>query len=128
METLRIVRYQREEFHHDAEVCEGTLLTFVYDIPYLGGCGVFPPLQIINDMFSRGHNGGGMSPGTKWEPFLLSQDEYDKLIAAVKSTPLEQIRPYARFAFVPWKFDPSFDHISTRAEWLSAVCRKHLHS
>jgi len=128
MEHLRTIRYEREEFHGDPEVCEASLLMFVYDIPYFDACGVFPPFHIINEIFSRGRAGGGMSPGTKWEPFTISQDEYDDLLAAVKSTPLEQIRPYARFVLVPWKFDPSFDHIPTRAQWSKAVCGKHLHS
>ncbi len=58
----------------------------------------------------------------------ISQPEYDNLVAAVKGTPLERIRPYARFVLVPWKLDPSFDHIPARTEWLKAVCGKHLHS
>ena len=128
LEPLRQIRWKRVEFHHDPETCEGSLLTFVYDIPYFDGCGVFPPFHIINQIFSRGRFGGGMSPGAKWKPFTISQDEYAALVAAVRSTPLEQIRPYARYVFVPWKFDPAFDHIPTWADWLKAVCQKHRHS
>ncbi len=68
MEPLRTIRYQREDLHAEPQVCEGSLLTFVYDIPYFDACGVFPPLHIINEIFSRGRAGGGMSPGAKWEP------------------------------------------------------------
>ncbi len=126
MNSLRTIRYQREEFHGEPEACEGSLLTFVYDIPYVDACGVFPPLHILNELFSHGSAGGGMSPGAEWEPFTISEAEYAALVEAVKGTPVDQIRPYARYAFVPFKFDASLDHLQTRMEWFKAACQKYL--
>jgi hypothetical protein len=85
-------------------------------------CGVFPPLQIANQIFSKGTAGG--SPGTEWEPFTLSEDEYAALVEAVKKTPVSEIT-YARYAFLPMKFDHPFDDISEWQIWFGAVCKKH---
>jgi len=103
----------------------GSLLTFVYDLPYFGACGIFPPLHLANEIFSSGSAGGGMSPGTDWEPFTVAPDEYAELVEAIKSTPLSAIRPHARYAFLPFKFDHSFDGITKRRDWVRAVCNKH---
>jgi len=124
--NLRDVTYERYEFHADENTAHsGTLLTFLYDIPYFNACGVFPPLHIANQIFSRGTAGGGMSPGTKWEPFTLSEDEYAALVEAVKRTPVSEIKPHARYAFLPMKFDHTFDDISEWKAWFAAVCTKH---
>jgi hypothetical protein len=121
----RTVQYVRHEFHCDPEPREGTLLAFVYDIPYFGACGVFPPFNIVNQVFSRGGNTGGMSPGATWQPFTISREEYDELIADLEKTPVSEIRPNARYADLPLKIDREFDHIQDRIEWVKAVCAKH---
>jgi hypothetical protein len=124
--NLRDVTYERYEFHADENtVHTGTLLTFVYDIPYFDACGVFPPLHIANQIFSRGTAGGAMGPGTKWEPFTLSGDEYAALVEAIKQTPVSEVKPHARYAFLPMKFDHTFDNISDWHMWFGEVCKKH---
>ncbi len=125
MTKLRTVKYVRHEFHGDPEPREGTLLSFVYDIPYFAACGVFPPYQIVNQVFSNGGSTGGMSPGATWEPFTVSKEEYDELIVAVVNTPVTEIQPLARYADIPLKIDHQFDHIQDRIEWVRAVCGKH---
>jgi hypothetical protein len=125
MSGLRVINYTREEFHGEDEPCEGTLLTFVYDIPYFSACGVFPPLHIVNEVFSSGGGGGGMSPGASWEPFTVSEEEYNALVEAVGNTPVSELRPYARYADLQMKFDHEFDSIRDRMEWVKAACDKH---
>jgi hypothetical protein len=125
MSNLRVINYAREEFHGEDEPCEGTLLAFVYDIPYFSACGVFPPLHIVNELFSSGLSGGGMSPGASWEPFTISEEEYNELVKAVRNTPVSELIPYARYAFVQMKFDHEFDFIVDHMEWMKAVCDKH---
>lgn len=123
---LREIAYKRYEFHADEDEDRyGTLLIFVYDIPYFGACGVFPPLHITNQIFSRGTSGGGMSPGADWEPFTISADEYAALVDAVQHTPISEIKPHARYASLPFKFDHSFDELSDWLDWIKAVCKKH---
>jgi hypothetical protein len=125
--TLRIVKYERWEFHQDdSEPREGSLLTLVYDIPYFGSCGIFPPYHLVNRIFSSGGSTGGMTPGATWEPFTISREEYDELAAAVTDTPTREIQPHARYADLAMKIDHEFDHIQDRFKWSSAVSAKHL--
>ena len=125
MSDLRILRYKRHEFRHQPKWQKGTLLTFVYDIPYFPPCGIFPPLHILNQILSDGGGDGGMSPGASWEPFTLEIDEYESLVEAIKTTPIIDIEPHARYAHVPLKFDSSFDQLTSRWDWMKAVCEKH---
>jgi hypothetical protein len=100
-------------------------VTFIYDIPYFPACGIFPPLHIINQVFSSGGGDGGMSPGASWEPFTISEEEYTVLKKTVANTSISEIEPYARYAHVQMKFDAEFDSIGDRFEWMRAVCEKH---
>ena len=123
--NLKVVQYVRHEFHGQDERREGTLLTLAYDIPHFSACGVFPPLAIINEIFSSGGGEGGMSPGASWEPFTISEEEYTDLVEAVKRTPVSEIKGCARFASLPMKFDDEFNHIEDRIAWMTAACEKH---
>lgn len=130
---VKEITYKRYEYTSalvgdEDTIHTGTLLTFVYDIPYFDACGVFPPMHIANQIFLRGEAGGGMSPGTSWEPFTVTDAEYGTLIEAIQDTPLEEIKPHARYAFVKFKFDHSLDGIGTWLEWFSACCEKHRQS
>lgn len=121
----RVVKWVRHEFHGDDEGREGPLLYFVYDIPYFSGCGLFPPLQIINQIFGRGGGDGGMGPGASWQPFTIGAEEYQQLAERVRSTPVDDIRPYARYANLAFLFDPRFDYIQDKLEWKTAACSEH---
>ena len=66
-----------------------------------------------------------MSPGASWEPFSISKEEYDALVEAIKATPISEIKPYARYSWLPFIFDEEFDHILDRYKWMKAVCEKH---
>lgn len=127
---MRQVRYEGYESlgQEEATPHTGSLLTFVYDIPYFGACGVFPPFHIANQIFLRGKAGGGMSPGTSWEPFTISETEYAALVEAIQRTPITEIKPHARYAFAPMKFDHSLDDIEEWLEWFRASCQKHRES
>jgi len=106
-------------------VVEGSLLVFVYDVPYLPACGVFPPLHILNQHLAGGGAPGGMSPGATWEPFTISSAEYQELVAAIRKTPAVKLRSAARFADRQLLLDAEFDGIKDRFEWHQAVCAKH---
>jgi len=124
---LRQITYERYEYVGQEEntIHTGTLLAFVYDIPHFDACGIFPPFHIANQIFIKGKAGGGMSSGTSWEPFAISEGEYSALVEAVQSTPISEIKPYARYAFVPMKFDHSLDGIEEWLDWFRASCHKH---
>lgn len=122
---LRRVRYVRHEFPGRTSKREGSLLVLVYDTPGFGACGVFPPLHLLNQFLSTGGAQGGMSPGATWEPFALSEQEYRDLVAAVRAVAPKSLRRRARYADLPYTFDPTFDQHQDYAEWLIAVCARH---
>ena len=119
------MKWTRHEFHGDDEPREGPLLHLVYDIPYFGACGVFPPLHILNQTFERGGSTGGMSPGATWKPFTLAIEEFLSLVEEVRATPVSAVYAYARYAHFEFVFDPRFDHIQDRFVWLQTVCAEH---
>jgi hypothetical protein len=117
--------YFRHEFHYEPEKVEGNLLSFVYDVPYFGACGVFPPLHIANQWFISGGADGGMSPGATWEPFQLKKKTFSELLDLVKKTDPKTLKDKARYISIKFIRDKSFDPITDQFEWLEAVCNKH---
>lgn len=124
MANFRRVQYLREEYQ-EGEPYEGSLLTFLFDIPYFPPCGVFPPFHLLNQFLVTGGSQGGMGPGTTWDPFSVTETEFAELVEAIRSTPLAEIKPHARYVWLKPTFDPSFDHIELYLVWAAAVCRKH---
>lgn len=122
---LRRVAYTRHEFRGRDSKREDSLLALVYDIPYFGACGVFPPLHLLNQLLLRGGSEGGMSPGATWQPFSLSEQEYQDLVTAVSTVAPKHLRKRARYAHLPYRFDPSFDRHQDYADWMMEVCAKH---
>lgn len=123
-----VVDYERHEPHAEPERRSAELAVFVYDIPYFGACGIFPPFHIINEIFQFGGAQGGMSPGATWQPFQLSQKEYKKLEQAIKDLNPQSLGEKARYTRVKFEFDSNFDHIKRWEPWLFAVCEKHRES
>ena len=122
---MKTIEYERFEFHGDPERRSAELSVFVYDIPHFGACGVFPPLHIANEIFSSGGFEGGMGPGATWRPFEISRDEYEQLVQVIRVADPKRLGDQARYAWVKYDFDGSFDHIQEWQPWLTAVCEKH---
>lgn len=122
---MRIIRYERHEFHYDPEDRQAPLYAFVYDIPYFGVCSIFPPFHIANQYFASGGSQGGMSPGATWEPFEISESEYQDLVATIKELDPATLGDTARYTEVKFAFDHSFDHIQDLFEWIQAVGQEH---
>ena len=122
---MRRIRYQRHEFRYEPENRRAPFITFVYDVPYLDGCGVFPPLHILNQILESGGSQGGMGPGATWDPFCLTPEEYEELVAAVEETDLLSLQSSARYVQAKFTFDPELDHIQDRFAWLRAACEKY---
>jgi len=125
---MRVIEYERHELYGEPEKRSAELSAFVYDIPYFGACGIFPPFHIANEIFQSGGSEGGMSPGATWEPFQLTKDEYDKLVKAIRILNPKTLGDKARFKWVKFEFDSSFDHITRWDDWLFSVCEKHRNS
>jgi hypothetical protein len=125
MDAMRRVRYVRHEYPGRTSKREDSLLVLVYDIPYFGACGVFPPLHLLNQLLRSGGSQGGMSPGATWEPLSLSEHEYQALVAAVRAIAPKNLKKRARYAGLPFLSDPAFDHHQDYFDWVREVCEKH---
>lgn len=125
---MRTIEYERSEFRGEPEQRKAVLATFVYDIPYFGACGIFPPRHIINQFFNLGSSGGGMSPGATWAPFSLDDDEYDRLVEVIARLDPKALRERVRYTWVKYEFDKGFDHLPDWESWIAAVCEKHRES
>lgn len=122
---MKTIDYERHEFHGDPEPRTALLSTFVYDIPYFGACGIFPPVHIANQIFQSGGSQGGMSPGATWRPFRLGRAEYDELVRTIAALDPGALGDDARYTRVAFQFDDSFDDIRDWGAWLKAVCKRH---
>ena len=67
---MKTIKYTRHEVHAPSEGREASLLSFVYDVPYLSCHGILPPLHLLNVHLQSGGSDGGMGPGAEWEPFI----------------------------------------------------------
>jgi hypothetical protein len=71
------------EYHPE----RGTIAELLTAIPYLLSARIIPPLAIVNDLLNGGHSDAGMSGGCEWEPFALTESEWDELTATLRSLP-----------------------------------------
>ena len=124
-DKLQNVKYIRCDYGSLDKPYEAPLLFFVYDIPYFASCDVFPPFSIINNIFKSGGNSGGMGPGATWEPFSISEREYERLVEDVRTTSITIIKEHSRYADVGFIIDSSFDHIQDHIEWSREIFKKY---
>lgn len=111
--------------HDDPRPVSGTLVRLVYDIPYFGACGVFPPLHVANQWFAHGGGDAGMNPGASWEPFRVSRETYRQLSNEIENTDPADFHDASEIFRIKFIFDTSFDQVQDRFAWARAVCRKH---
>lgn len=119
------VSYFRHEIHREPEQRTAPLWAFLFDIPYLAPCNVFPPPHLLNDRLMTGGGDGGMGPGASWTPFTLTQREYDDVLAKVLKPDRKALKSFARYATQSFVVDAEFDGFTDYFEWMEAVCRKH---
>jgi len=119
------ILYERDEIHHEPEKVVGKLLTFIYDVPYLDGCGIFPPFHILNQIFATGSVGGGMGPGATWAPFSIDATTYTQLIAQISATDPLSLGSKSRFNDVQFVEDRSLESVQSWFSWMQAACEKH---
>ena len=125
---LRIVSYERYEFHQDsADRRQGSLAEFVLDVPYLVQSGVIPPLHVLNAVTQTGGGDAGMSPGAGWEPFQVTQEEYDALVTELRRADLRKLRREDRARFVPDTIivDETLHGASSHVDWIRKVSQKY---
>ncbi len=120
---MREIEWVQYEPHYDPKKMSGNIITFVYDVPYLAACGIFPPRHILNQVLSEGGGDSGMSPGSSWKPFSLSENEYNELLSEIEDTDPASLN--ARFTFVKYKRDPELEKTNKHLDWMRKACEKH---
>ena len=125
---MRTVSYERLEFHQDGpEQREAPLAEFVLDVPYLVMFGVIPPLHVLNEVLSGGGGDAGMSPGARWDPFAIDDDEYSELVAGLLALDLRDVAASDRARFVPDALIVDHGAADSRnhLEWMARITAKY---
>jgi hypothetical protein len=87
----------------------GTLADLLASVPYLLSARLIPPLRVVNDVLRKGVRDAGMSGGSAWEPFEITQPEWEDLAGALKALPSRR-----KCSFVePPEWVTTFDDWST---------------
>lgn len=116
---MRVVNYKTHWSYRGRSVKRQAVLSqFVFDILNLmNTTGVIPPLVVLNSVLETGGSSGGMSPGTTWKPFEITEEEYKELVKELLEVDLSSIRanhPYIYFnrIIVDEELNQYTDHIS----------------
>jgi hypothetical protein len=121
----RTVKYSRQGEEWLCADREEALSIFLYELPNLTACNVFPPLHILNIVLLRGWAGGSMSPRFTWEPFGISEQEYQELLPKLLDPDWEVMCKKLWRIRLPMKHDSEFDDIADRYTWMDTACKKH---
>jgi len=66
-----------------------------------------------------------VSPGASWEPFTVSNKQYNQLLNKVLKQSSISLKEKARYYHIQFIVDSSFDKYRDQFEWMQAVCNKH---
>jgi hypothetical protein len=121
--TERIVQYRRSWY--GVELLKEPLSTFLYELPHITSCNILPPRHILNIVLLKGENGGSMSPKFTWDPFELSEQEYQEILPQLLDPDWSVLAPKIWRLRLPIKLDTEFDYITDRLDWMMEVSIKH---
>lgn len=89
---MQTVRYKKTEYLMPWKwPKKNPLYRFILDIPYALYFSVVPSREALNEMLIRGSAGGGMGSGLIWQPFEISPDEYESVLAAWREFDLRKV-------------------------------------
>lgn len=66
-----------------------------------------------------------MGPGTTWEPFRITEGEYNELVTAIQTLDPQSLGEEIRFGEVKFEFDTEFDSETSWEKWMHKVCARH---
>lgn len=78
---------------------------------------VFPPLAVLNNVFSESKADAGMSGGVEWKPFRIDAQEYQELVEVMCTDPRAELA-----------LDEELDHIDSFEVWSKKVMFKRMSS
>ncbi len=89
---MRDVRFKTYSAGHLANPWEHkTLFDFIFIVSNLRSAilrfKAVPPIHILNEIFENGEDDSGMGSGSEWQPFSISQAEYDEFVEDLLTDP-----------------------------------------
>jgi hypothetical protein len=124
---MRRVKYTKYwAYAGRGQKAEGSVADLVLDIPYLMPWGVIPPLHVLNEHLLTGGDTGGMSPGTKWKPFQVTEQEYVELVNYLLHLNVDEARKQHPYLYAKSIItDEQFHHCRDYLSWLQATSDKY---
>jgi hypothetical protein len=108
------------------ETKETTLNNFFLEIHALIMHGVIAPFAVAKQIFNLGNAGGGMSPGVKWEPFEISNEEYEEIIKDITDRLKQGNIPGPHGTQIEKVIvDKEFDNYTEWTTWIKDVAKKY---
>jgi len=105
---------------------EATLNNFFLEIPALIMHGVIAPISVTNQILKLGNDGGGMSPGVEWDPFEISNEEYEEIIKDIRDRSKQGNMPGPHGTEIETVFvDKEFDNYTEWTTWIKDVTKKY---
>ena len=105
---------------------EATLNNFFLEIPALIMYGVIAPFEVVNQILKLGNAGGGMSPGVEWEPFQISNEEYEEIINDIRDRLIEGNIPGPHGTEIEKAIeDKEFENYTEWTTWIKDVTKKY---
>ena len=99
----------------------GSTLAMLQAMPSMLWCldyyRVVPPLHLVNERLATGLDDAGMSGKCEWQPFALSEGEYEEIVEELVTSPQFQC-----------ELDAELSGIDTFAKWNKAVQTKYQES
>jgi hypothetical protein len=88
---MRAVRYKKHGAVGGEVRGYGSLTQMLFDVPDLRMSLLtlkrIPPLHVLNEVLGSGISDAGMSGGCRWQPFLITEDEYAELVEDLLALP-----------------------------------------
>lgn len=124
MSELLLVPYVQHSDRGPSRRTEAPIWAFLFDVGYLGACGVFPPLHLLNQVLRTGGKHPGVT-GTSWEPLELTQDEYAAILPNILSPDPAALEKYSRFPWQRFRLDAELERCTDYMDWHRRACSKH---
>jgi hypothetical protein len=103
-----------------------TVNNFFLEISGLIVHDVVAPFAVARQFFKLGHVGGGMSPGVEWEPFEITEEEYQDILNDILKRSRQGSLPGPHGTKIENVImDKDFDHYTEWIEWIKDVTKKY---
>jgi len=123
---MRVIRYKRSEFLMPWKWRKkNPLHRFILEIPYALYFSIVPGREALNEVLRKGSAGGGMGTGLQWEPFELTEQEYEEVADAWKTFDLRTVFGFKSKIDLSFVFDEEILAIPRHLDYLKRSREKY---